>query len=728
MIASPKLSIIAPCFNEEMNVLVLIERFQRARPMLPTGTQILLVDDGSEDKTWERIQECVTNCPDFVVGVRHHSNEGIVAAWRTGLTQTRAELVCLIDADLQNPPEAVPSLLAAFLERPGSLVQGIRTPAWRARDTRYATSRVFNALLNFAFRDTAKDCKSGFVLGERKIILSLIKCSEAFRYPQSFIRIAAIREGVPVTEVSTLFMERRAGQSFLDTRGVFRVSVYSAIDVLRAVRLFGRSAKPTAHIGITAGTQPLTDSDDAVARVAERPPMGLNWYFQTMPLHGWLIRPRVADVYSGLKQTQWLSREEVADLQNDRLHRLIRHAALNVPYYRRMFAESGISPLAVRSVEQLGQVPLLTKDSVRSSAHFDLFSAQVAFRDLHRIATSGSTGEPFVTYADRFQLEVRFASTIRALEWTGWRFGQRQLRLWHQKLGMSPTQAVRERFDALLMRRSFVPAFEMSEKSLEELVALIEAKRPALIDGYAESFNLLAQYISSGRVLKHSPQAIISSAQTLTAQTRASIESAFGCKVYDKYGAREFSGIAYQCGVGSEYHVMDESYVVEILRNGRPAKPGEVGEIVVTDLNNYSFPLIRYRIGDLAYAAASDNSCDCGRGLSRIGAIQGRTQALVHCANGRWLPGTFFAHFFKDYSHSVRHFQVVQNAAGSFKTRIVPGEFWNDATWNEIVAALRPFVGPTTLEFELVDQIPLLLTGKRTPVISSVEVDFQRIA
>src|SRR5207253_1390043 len=96
------------------------------------------------------------------------------------------------------------------------------------------------------------------------------------------------------------------------------------------------------------------------------------------------------------------------------------------------------------------------------------FEAYFATTPLHkwkimlRITTSGSTGEPFTTYGDRYQLEMRFATTLRALEWTGWRFGDRQARLWHQTLGMSRSQVIREKTDAWFMRRLFIPAFEIT--------------------------------------------------------------------------------------------------------------------------------------------------------------------------------------------------------------------------------------------------------------------------
>jgi phenylacetate-CoA ligase len=110
-----------------------------------------------------------------------------------------------------------------------------------------------------------------------------------------------------------------------------------------------------------------------------------------------------------------------------------------------------------------------------------------------------------------------------------------------------------------------------------------------------------------------------------------------------------------------------------------------------------------------------------------IGPIQGRTQALVHCANGRWLPGTFFAHFFKDFSHAIRHYQIEQRTRGAFTIRIVPGDFWSVVNRDTILTALRPHIGSSVVEIELVDRIPLLETGKRTPVVSSILVDFQNL-
>jgi phenylacetate-CoA ligase len=270
----------------------------------------------------------------------------------------------------------------------------------------------------------------------------------------------------------------------------------------------------------------------------------------------------------------------------------------------------------------------------------------------------------------------------------------------------------------------------MKPSTLEGLIDRIRRHNPVLVDGYAESLNFLATYVRNGGNPGFSPKAVISSAQALPDNVRAAIKEGLDTSVFDKYGAREFSGIAYQCGESSDHHVMDESYIVELLVGGRPAAPGEVGEVVITDLNNFSVPLIRYRIGDLATAVDNTEPCPCGRGLSRIGRIQGRTQAIVHCGNGTWLPGTFFHHFFKDHEYAIRSFQVHQSRKGEFTLRIVKHDQFSEDAFRMILDELRHYVGDasqTVIDVEFVDEIPLVSTGKHSPVVSTVDEDFQSL-
>ena len=95
----------------------------------------------------------------------------------------------------------------------------------------------------------------------------------------------------------------------------------------------------------------------------------------------------------------------------------------NVPYYRRKMQEAKLRPEDVRGQEDLHKLPFLTKADIRQHLYFDIMSENHDKADVLKITTSGSTGEPFVCYADRAQLEMRWAATLRAQEWTGYRFG-----------------------------------------------------------------------------------------------------------------------------------------------------------------------------------------------------------------------------------------------------------------------------------------------------------------
>lgn len=705
-----KVSVIVPCLNEEGNLGGLIERISTALKEL--NFEIILIDDGSTDKTIE-VAERIRSEKSNIKIYKHATNFGIIQAWQTGLDEAAGEIICLIDADLQNPPEAIKEMLDHLIHNQADLVQGVRSSIGRTKNQRMIFSRGLNLLLNFIFWQNASDSKSGFVVGYKHVLSDVLDHRLKYFYFQTFIGVVARCKRYKVLEVETLFESRESGHSFINKRNLFPVVFRVLVDFIPAFFEFRFISKPV-QMGIPR-----------VAKFSQkgvRSKIYFHLYFSTMKIHKWIISSDSKFYYYYLKSTEFIEREKLVKLQNDRLKKLLHHAYQHVPYYRKSFQLSGLN---LQSLIEINKLPLLSKSDVRSNIHFSLFSDDHVKKQMLRIQTSGSTGQPFICYADKFQLEMRFATTLRALEMTGWRFGDRQMRLWHQTLGMTRKQAIQEKIDSILLRRKFVPAFEMTKESVSKLFSLIERYKPILVDGYAESLNFISMFAPHSN--RRERISVMSSAQQLTPETRLLIQEKLNAKVFDKYGSREFSGIAYQCSEGKNFHVQDESYIVEILVDGRKALPGEVGEIVITDLNNFSVPLIRYRIGDLALAV-EQTPCPCGRSHSQIGMISGRTQALVLCANGVWLPGTFFAHFFKDFEFAIKHFQIVQIMPGNFKVNIIPTSRYSPETESQIRSGLYRFTGSTTgIEFIQVSDIPMERTGKRTPVISKVSVDFQSI-
>ena len=716
------LSVIAPFLNEEGNLKAFLTRTTRTLDHLGVDYEIVLVDDGSEDSSVDVVNSFLAETPAANIMMVHHPrNRGIFASWHSGLDASSKRLSVLIDSDLQNPPEAIAQLFDAFIRNPCHFVQGTRTSLEMHSRGRWFLSRGLNTLLNFFFRSSAKDHKSGFVLGPTNLMKEALTFSSHLKAGQTFIRAGIESRGYLMQEVETIFFPRVAGNSFL--LGQLFPTIIRAlfeIIVVRGELSLAKSQNVLEPLG-----RLVPQRDRSRPRIFRE--KFFRWvFFFTLRFHTWNISENSARYLQILEQSDWFSAEQIEEITLQRLRRLLWHVFGRVPHYRRYFFENKMLPSDLVRVADISKLPLLSKDDVRNSLHFELFAVGTDRNRLHRIATSGSTGIPFTTYATWDQLDVRFATTLRAQQMTGWRFGDRQMRFWHQHLGMRKSEIVREHLNARVSRRGFIPAFELDEEKVRALIKRIETEKPVLIDGYAESFNYLAQAIHPNS-LRHSPHAVMTSAQILTRQTRKVIEQRLGTQVFDKYGSREFSGIAYECDAHEGHHVQWESYVVEILKNGRPAKPGEIGEVVVTDLNNFSVPLIRYRIGDLA-EAMDQEVCDCGRSSTRIGQIVGRTQALVLVAGGKWLPGSFFLHFFKDYDGIVRQFQVVQESPQGFTLKIVKGEHWSAKSWQLCRAKLREYTGEATcIEEEFVEQIPLLGTGKRNPVISRLIVDFQSL-
>lgn len=764
MMSDMELSIIVPCLNEEANLPELVRRIGEVLhrrelyvPGGPTGGQVLgrperpsadgdkgrdkggdgdgelggeliLVDDGSTDRSPELMAELAAKHP-FVRPQRHPHNRGIAAAWKTGVAAARGHLVCFIDADLQYQPEDILRLRRELYFSGVDLVQGWRSPVGRERGPRYYYSRGLNYMLNTAFGMRCKDNKSGFVLCAREVMADLLDYRGHYYYWQSFILVAAHHKGYTYKEVETLFENRKAGVSFLDKQPIKPI-LRTFVDLGRAVHEYRIRPARSSDLGPFLDEIRQTRAEPVLDRSPPRPLLQrayLDAYLSIFGATHWMMTGDVATHLTDLQKSQWLSLDAMRELQERKLRKLVQHAYTHVPYYRDRLRALGIGPQDIRTLEDLRKLPFLTKADVRKHLYFDILSDNHQKSEILRISTSGSTGEPFVCYVDRAQLEFRWAATLRAQEWTGYRFGDRTLRLWHQTLGMSRTQIARELTDAFLSRRRFVPAFEMTDQNLAELISEIEDFRPVLMDGYAESLNFLAAYLKAhGRTLRYNPRGIMSSAQSLPDSSRQIIEEAFGCKVFDKYGAREFSGIAYECEAHSGHHVVAEGYIVEILKDGRPAAPGEIGEIVITDLNNYCLPFIRYRIGDLAEAMDNTVTCPCGRGMPRIGRIEGRVQSIIIGANGQYLPGTFFAHLLKDYDHAIRHYQVVQEKPGEIVLKIVKGGRFSDQALDELLAVLHRYLGEhTQIKVEFTDSIPMVRTGKRLVAVSKLKIDLQ---
>jgi len=227
---APTLSVIVPCFNEEKNLPLLVNRTNRAVGGESIPGEIILVNDGSRDGTGAMIDTLAKQFQN-VKAVHHPVNRGIVAGWRSGLSASTGDWVLTTDADLQYAPEDIPVLYRAMQGGGWDLVQG-----WR-KDRSDPKSREFlsvglSKLLQWMFSMDLQDVKSGFVLYRREVFSDILDFKQSYFSFQSLITVAAHFKGYRIHQVPIVFHPRHAGESFIRRPLIF--SLKAATDLPKA--------------------------------------------------------------------------------------------------------------------------------------------------------------------------------------------------------------------------------------------------------------------------------------------------------------------------------------------------------------------------------------------------------------------------------------------------------------------------------------------------------------
>lgn len=412
-----------------------------------------------------------------------------------------------------------------------------------------------------------------------------------------------------------------------------------------------------------------------------------------------------------LEKSQWFTRAEIEQNQEQKLRALIRHAYENVPYYHRIFRERGIQPEDIRTKADLEKIPLLTKDTIRN--HLDELMA-VNIPDSQRITahSSGSTGEPMKYYIDKASYSAGWAQTFRCWGWAGYRLGEPYV-----KISLNPRESFYKKVQDQLMNTKYIYASGITEANIIQKISEIQQFNPKIIRGYASYLYLLAKNMEKTGIT-YSGATLATTGDMLHPEYRKSMEQQFNCKVFDGYGG-EGTTVAFECEAHEGFHICEEDVLVEFLSNNEKAAPGELANIVLTNLNNYAMPFIRYDIRDLGIY--TDEVCSCGRELTMMKSIEGRDADIIVTPKGDYLVIQFFTVLFKHFE-SVEQFQVVQESLNELRVKIIKNEKFRETDLTQIHDQIQERMGSTVnIYIEFVDDIPLYgRSGKRRFVISHV--------
>lgn len=353
------------------------------------------------------------------------------------------------------------------------------------------------------------------------------------------------------------------------------------------------------------------------------------------------------------QDSQFFPVEQREAAQLGKLNQLLVQAQSS-PYYMRRLPVGPLSNLA-----DLVSLPTLAKGALRS-ADCELGTGFNTFRNMSK-TSGGSTGAPVTLLKNNAAMAQEMAAVWRGYSWAGVDVGDRQARFWG--VPHSSSQRWRARLIDLVSNRSRCSAFAFNEQDLAAYTQRLIRFKPKYFYGYVSMISRFADYIDSQ--FGYSPidlQAIITTAEVLSDSSRQHIERVFGCKVYNEYGCGEVGTIAHECEHGS-LHLNSENLILEVLDENENVLPaGEEGQFCVTELNNYSTPLIRYLIKD--FGSISNTPCPCGRTLPVLNNIRGREyDYLISSAGKRYHP-EYFLYVFEDLKKQGAVFsqlQVVQH-------------------------------------------------------------------
>ncbi|HVJ73551.1 MAG TPA: hypothetical protein VNB03_05945 [Casimicrobiaceae bacterium] len=349
---------------------------------------------------------------------------------------------------------------------------------------------------------------------------------------------------------------------------------------------------------------------------------------------------------------------------------MVRYAAATVPFYRDAFREAGLDPRDIRTARDLERLPLVEKDDLRRDPERFVSTSRAGRRSLV-FETSGSTGSRARIHHDRLSLLANIA------------YGERERAVIARLLGRETgyTEArigydggTLDRVSAYYAATTWIPVRPNRLQlwvtdPIAANVAALNRFRPDVLFGYAGYLLAMARHVRAGKFAVARPKLVIYGAEPLSADGRAEVERAFGAPVTSRYTAVEAFKIAFLCELGDGFHVHEDLAHLRIVGgDGKAAREGEAGAIVLSNLVNRGTVLLNYRMSDLA--RWTDGPCACGRTLRRLAEVDGRLEDLLHLPNGEVLHPRGIWGLLKPHPE-VLQYQLVQREPLRFVLKLV---------------------------------------------------------
>jgi phenylacetate-CoA ligase len=385
-----------------------------------------------------------------------------------------------------------------------------------------------------------------------------------------------------------------------------------------------------------------------------------------------------------------LSEKELNHLQEKNLSRLLTYAIQHVPYYRKKVSVDRLEHLTIKDF------PIIDKHTVRNETD-DLISSEYQKENLIPYSSSGSSGVQTTVYMNKQEQSILRGVLTHWWEWSGYNIGKPLI-----QTGMATNRSRLKALKDTLFRTWYVYAFSFTDDELKTICDRMQ-KRPHHyhLAGYASSLNVIAEY-----ALKHHYEiklnGVISLGDKLFRQYRKNVSEAFQTQVFDTYGSNEGFMVATQCD-NEYYYILSPHVYVEILDDHhQPVPDGEMGHIVVTRLDGFSMPLIRYKIGDLGIKLPKDKYPSNRKyQYPLLQQVVGRETDVVILPDNRKLIVHSFTGVF-EYIPEIKQFKVIQENRKGIMIEYIEGKDFTQSALKKAENELRNHIKDDSFAIEFV--------------------------
>jgi phenylacetate-CoA ligase len=420
-----------------------------------------------------------------------------------------------------------------------------------------------------------------------------------------------------------------------------------------------------------------------------------------------------ADEYARLLETSvgW-SRDQLENYRNDKLRRLIVHCYANVPYYRKVMEERHVCPEEIECAEDLRKLPILTKDIVRSHSN-ELLAKNILDMNTNWVRTGGTTGERVQICRTRDCEAWSNMCFERGLRWGGKSVDEPAVRLFGGSLGIDST-SLTHRLGTIFRGDLFIPAYELRVDNASSYIAGIRRSRCRFIIGYPSTIYRLAVLCRElGQEIEFA--VAFPTAELLLPEWEETIREGFKCSVFPYYGCGEVNGLGFSAPETSGYLIPEEHALLEVTQSDGTTNLYGEGRFLVTDLDNYAMPIIRYANGD-AGAICRPNG---GFPFSRIEKLDGRSNSLLMTDTGDLISGIIGVSVFR-FTSSVKSYRMIQEEPLRILIKVVPkADDISEHDERQILTLFKKYLGKRMkISIEKVPSLPIPPSGKSVFVIN----------